>query len=235
MLFKVVLRLAGVDLRDPQDWEVFGEGTEDVHMEADGRLSLATLYAESAQEVMACAADFAALLKSQGSRAVVAGVHDELVSVSTIADRVGLGAEAVRLWVQGERRGEAFPRPVQIVGTGSKPQQLFAWREVLDWVRQSLGCDPEEGVEYLSASQFAELSHQVLVMPAEEHRDALMTLLGSWSNLHGLWERGPARLSLMSCSFTPYESRFSELIGERWQMNPLKIEDVDVRDRERSS
>ncbi|OLT23040.1 hypothetical protein BJF81_11625 [Ornithinimicrobium sp. CNJ-824] len=231
MLYKVVLRLAGVDLRAPQDWEVFGEGTKDVHLEADGPLSLATLYAESAQEVMARAAGFAALLKVQASRASVAGVHDELASVATIASRVGLGPEAVRLWVQGERRGEAFPRPVQIVGTGAKPQQLFSWREVLDWVRENVGCDPEQGVAYLSASQLAELGHQVLVTPSADPLGVVATCYTSWSAV--IHKQAPMRLPEVSSSIH-YKSP-SHIISATFGRNPLGSFDLNARDRERSS
>lgn len=163
MLHKVALRLAGVDLRKPEDWDQFGEGTADVHLEAEGRLSLATLYGASARDAMDRAYDFAVLLRAQDGPAAVAGVHDELVSTATIADRVELGPEAVRLWVEGRRRGADFPGPWQVIGVGAKPQQMFNWREVLAWVRGSIGSDPEPGIEYLSDEDLAVLAHRLLV------------------------------------------------------------------------
>ena len=93
--------------------------------------------------------------------AVVAGAHDELVSISDIARRVGVAAEGVRLWADGKRRvleGHPFPRVEQAVTHGKLTVRLFAWRHVVSWVRAATPLEPDEGITYLSDEQLCELN-----------------------------------------------------------------------------
>ncbi len=90
----------------------------------------------------------------------VVDVYDELVSTSDIAARSGVAAEAVRLWAAGKRRADRvpFPMPRQVVGGGSggKTMSLYAWREVVSWISEVIGIDPDEHVEYLADAQLAD-------------------------------------------------------------------------------
>jgi hypothetical protein len=44
---------------------------------------------------------------------------------------------------------------------------LYAWREVLSWIREILGTDPDEGIEYLSDTQLADLNVDLAAIRAE--------------------------------------------------------------------
>jgi hypothetical protein len=94
------------------------------------------------------------------------GVHDELVSIPDIAVRAGVAAEAVRLWAAGKRRASLrpFPNPRQVVGSGSsgKTMSLYAWREVVPWIREVIGADSDDGIEYLTDAQLAHLNAQLV-------------------------------------------------------------------------
>jgi hypothetical protein len=54
------------------------------------------------------------------------------------------------------------PRQVVGSGPGGKSVSLYAWREVVSWIRDILGTDPDEGIEYLGdlalANRNAELA-----------------------------------------------------------------------------
>lgn len=172
MLYKVVLRLADIDFRSPDARRLFDDIDQDVLLESEGPLSLATLYADTPGELLQAALAFAAMLRTSGHGATVAGVHDELASTPMIAERVNVGPEAVRLWVRGQRRGLDFPPPRQILGSGTKPQLLFAWRDVLAWTRTNMGIDVEPGVSYLTEQQVHELNYQ-LDMPVSSTTELL--------------------------------------------------------------
>ena len=44
---------------------------------------------------------------------------------------------------------------------------LYAWREVMSWIREILGTDPDEGIEYLSDKQLADLNAHLAAIRAE--------------------------------------------------------------------
>jgi hypothetical protein len=71
-------------------------------------------------------------------------------------------AEAVRLWATGKRQASLrqFPAPRAVVGTGAgrKTSNIYAWPEVVSWVREVIGIDPDEGITYLGSSQHAHLN-----------------------------------------------------------------------------
>jgi hypothetical protein len=85
--------------------------------------------------------------------------------MSDIATRCDVSAESVRLWAAGRRRAglRSFPGPRQVVGTATsgKTMALFAWRDVVSWVREVLGIDPDEGITYLDDRQVADLNSEL--------------------------------------------------------------------------
>lgn len=151
MTTKVSLRLSGVDFRDPAAFEQLPAELEDVMFEAVGELSLATLFLDGpAPELEALT--WARRIEETLTGVEVAGLHDELVSLTEIAARCAVGAEAVRLWASGRRRAQlrAFPAPAEVIGAaGGKLMHLYRWRAVVGWVREVLDRDPEEGTDFL--------------------------------------------------------------------------------------
>lgn len=166
MTVKIPLRLRGLDLRDAGSYDRIDPDLVELSWEANGGVSLAVLYSDDPSVVAAGdAADWARRIAKLMPDVCVVDVHDELVSVSDIAARAGVAAEAVRLWAAGKRRASLrpFPNPSQVVGSGSggKTMNLYAWREVVSWIREVIGTDPDGGIEYLTDVQLAHLDAQL--------------------------------------------------------------------------
>jgi hypothetical protein len=166
MTVKIPLRLRGLDLRDAEAYNRIDPDLAELSWEANGGVSLAVFYSDDPSPVaVETAADWARRIAKLMPGVCVADVHDELVSVSDIAARTGVAAEAVRLWAAGKRRTSLrpFPAPRQVVGSGSggKTMSLYAWREVVSWIREVIGTDPDEGIEYLTDAQHASLNAEL--------------------------------------------------------------------------
>jgi hypothetical protein len=161
MTLKIPLRLRGIDLRDVDAYARIDPDLEDLSWEANGGVSLAVLYSDDSLPV-ADATDWARRITKLMPGVTVADVHDELVSISDIAVRAGVAPETARLWAAGKRRASLrpFPAPRQVVGSesGGKSMSLYAWREVVSWIRDVIGIDPDVGIDYLSDSQHANLN-----------------------------------------------------------------------------
>jgi hypothetical protein len=172
MTVKIPLRLQGIDLRDTNAYDRIPPELEELFWMANGGVSLAVVLSDGHDVVaVADARDWARRIARHMPGVLAAEVYDELVSVSDIAARAGVAPEAVRLWAARKRRASLrpFPTPRQVVGTGSggKTMSLYAWREVLSWIREILGTDPDEGIEYLSDVQLADLNADIAAIRAE--------------------------------------------------------------------
>lgn len=166
MTVKIPLRLEGLDLRDADAYDRIDPDLAELSWEANGGVSLAVFYSDDPPTIAAGeAADWARRIAKLMPGVRVADVHDELVSTSDIAVRAGVAAEAVRLWAAGKRRASLrpFPNPRQVVGSGSggKTMNLYAWREVVSWIREVIGTDPDDGIDYLTDAQLASLNAEL--------------------------------------------------------------------------
>jgi hypothetical protein len=172
MAVKIPLRLRGIDLRDVEAYDRIDPELDELSWEANGGVSLAVLYSDDPPAVATGdAADWARRIAKLIPGVCVVDVHDELVSNSDIAVRAGVAAEAVRLWAARKRRASLrpFPSPRQVVGSGSggKVMNLYAWREVVSWIREVIGTDPDDGIEYLTDAELARLNAQLVdIAPA---------------------------------------------------------------------
>lgn len=162
MSVKIPLRLQGIDLRDAGAYDRVPEELDGLFWMSNGAVSLAVLYSDGPSAAVADAVDWARRTAKLMPGVFVAEVHDELVSISDIATRASVAHEAARLWTVGKRRASIrpFPAPRQVVGSGSggKTMNLYAWREVLAWIREIVGIDPDEGIDYLTDAQHATLN-----------------------------------------------------------------------------
>jgi hypothetical protein len=170
MTLKIPLRLRGLDLREESASERISPELMELFWTANGGISLAVLYTnEPAFAAMDEAVTWSRRIAELMPGVTVSEVHDELVSISDIAARASVAAEAVRMWTNGKRRASSrpFPAPRQVIGSssGGKSMSLYAWREVVDWIRDILGTDPDEDVEYLTDAQDAALN-AALTRPA---------------------------------------------------------------------
>ena len=166
MTVKIPLRLQGLDLRDADAYDRIDPDLAELSWEANGGVSLAVFYSDDSPAIAAGeAADWARRIAKLMPGVRVADAHDELVSTSDIAVRAGVAAEAVRLWAAGKRRASLrpFPNPRQVVGSGSggKTMNLYAWREVVSWIREVIGTDPDDGIDYLNDAQLASLNAEL--------------------------------------------------------------------------
>ena len=171
MTVKIALRLRGLDLREVEAYERIPPDLAELSFQASGAVSLAVIYTDSPSPVRD-AVEWARMIGRLIPGVCVVGAQEELVSISDVAARCDVAAEAVRLWATGKRRASLrpFPAPRAVVGTGTgrKTSNIYAWPEVVSWVREVIGIDPDEGIAYLDSHQHAHLNVELadLVEPA---------------------------------------------------------------------
>lgn len=163
MTRKIPLHVRGIDLRDVAAYERIPEDLLDLDWKAAGAVSLAVVYVDGPDAVSE-AIEAARRIQKHLSGVTVVGVHDELVTLGDVAVRCSVADEAVRLWAAGKRRasGRAFPGPRQVVSASAgKSTSLYAWREVVSWVREVVRVDPDEGIDYLDDAGIAEVNAEI--------------------------------------------------------------------------
>ena len=172
MTVKIPLRFQGIDLRDPEAYDRIDEELALLFWTSNGAVSLAIVFSDDPASVaITDAGDWSRRIANLMPGVSVAEVHDELVSIADIAARAGVAHEAVRLWTIGKRRASLrpFPTPRQVVGAGSggKTMNLYAWRDVLSWIREVLDSDPDEGITYLTDHEYAMLNAHLAAIRSE--------------------------------------------------------------------
>jgi hypothetical protein len=171
MAVKIPLRLQGIDLRDAEAYDRIDPELAGLFWMSNGAVSLAVVFSDEVSSAASEAADWARRITKLMPGVCVAEAHDELVSMSDIAARANVAHEAVRLWATGKRRSSVrpFPAPHQVVGSGAggKTMSLYAWREVLGWIREVLGSDPEDGIDYLGDVERAHLNAELAAIREE--------------------------------------------------------------------
>lgn len=183
MMVKIPLRLSGIDLREPSAYERLDDlDLSDLFFEANDGVSLAVLFTNDPDPEWV-ATDAARRISKLLPGVSVAEVHDELVSTADIAARCAVAPESVRLWAAGKRRSRLrpFPAPRQVVGaaSGGKTMNLWAWRDVLGWVREVIGIDPDEDVAYLEDAALAQLNAELISNRAWVSVDAMTQRVSS--------------------------------------------------------
>jgi hypothetical protein len=104
------------------------------------------------------------------------------ISPSTIADRIGLTREAVRLLSKGERGPGGFPSPVQFVSN----RPLYSWAESHMWLDQAgyqcktnWDIDSERALETLSAVMTLDRLTRAWTPESQDHLEALTAALAT--------------------------------------------------------
>lgn len=142
-MFRIPLRVAGVDLEDDETVVRIEADLDDLSWsKVDGRL-LAVLHTDR-RDPVAAAVDTARRIRHSLHGAAVEEVDPELVNIPDIATRLGVNREAVRLWADGQRGPGDFPAPVGSVGGGVRGSvRIWRWSDVWSWLRghYSLGDD----------------------------------------------------------------------------------------------
>jgi hypothetical protein len=172
MTLKIALRLRGVDLRDAEAFGLIGSGLRGPSWEAREGMILAILYSEDRPPAaMREAVSWAGRIEKLIPGARVVEAHDELASAPEIAERSRMLSETAQAWVAGRGRAYSrpFPAPRHVVGggLGGRVLSLYAWRDVVAWLREVIGIDPEEGIEYLTDAQHAALNAELAAGSAD--------------------------------------------------------------------
>jgi hypothetical protein len=99
--------------------------------------------------------------------------QDDLVTLATIADRVGRSHEAVRLWAAGRTGPGTFPPPAD-----SRPgTAYYRWSRVAPWLRERMGIPVADPEPVLTAVNLA-LQLRALA-PRVSRMDAIRALIAA--------------------------------------------------------
>jgi len=98
----------------------------------------------------------------------VTGVDEDRRDRRRIAAAARVSAQTVAEWIQG--RGDAeqapFPQPRYVPPGRGAADGFYSWPEVVTWLRETVGIDPEPGIRYLTAEQAADLNSRLAAVPA---------------------------------------------------------------------
>jgi hypothetical protein len=159
-----------VDLDDEATLERIAEHLSDLAWASADGLVTATLVIDATRDAACSVVDAAHRISHVLTDAHVERVHEELVSVSDIAQRTGFSREAVRLWTKGGRGPGDFPPPRACVGGGQRgPTRVWGWAEVSAWLVSTykLELKPRQLTMTELAAVNAELSHAPQAMDRE--------------------------------------------------------------------
>lgn len=199
MAVKVAMRLAGLDLRETEAYLRIPEELSELGFQAKGPISYAVMYSDARNPAYE-AADWARLIAKLMPGVRVVGVYEELLNAAQIAARCGVAPEAVRLWATGQRRASLrpFPAPHEVVeqGRSGKLAPLWSWSEVVSWVRDVLGEDPEEGVQFLTPVQVADLNAEIAHIESAPHsRNRVPSPPAEWQPMQGSAQSVTSRIT----------------------------------------
>lgn len=134
----VPVQIHDFDLRDPSTVDRLSTFDNATFAHADG-LAIMTVYVEDGQPVAATVLAATRKLAHDIPGAHALRVHPDLVSVSEIAQRIGISREAVRKWTINPSLH--FPRPFDTIGSD---QRVWRWVEIADWLWKVKGIDTDD-------------------------------------------------------------------------------------------
>jgi hypothetical protein len=172
-MYRIPLRVSGVDLEDDQTIEVIGASLSDLTWYELAGAVVATLRVDCNEPVGAAVEAARRILHSlPGSD--VTQVEQEIVAISDIASRLGISREAVRLWVEGRRGPGNFPGPEGVVSNGKS--KVWFWADVNKWLEENYRLG--DGDKYLTRREIAELNATLLRI--KQHIDAEWETISSY-------------------------------------------------------
>lgn len=182
-MIKVGIRVRGLNLRADGAWDALPAALVDLDWDGTGDLVVASVYGASASAVREAALDAARALATVPELAFD-GLYDELVGLAEIAIRLDVNPETVRMWADGRRRASrAFPGVTEVNESASgRVVRLYRWRHVVEWARQVLAEDPDEGIEYLDDRSIDLLTAELRQAADASDADFRLELAGQWNN-----------------------------------------------------
>jgi len=86
--------------------------------------------------------------------------HDDLVTTTAIADRIGITREAVRLWAKALRGPKDFPEPFALIPWADKVSPVWRWARISAWLDAHGYAG--DGVEYPTDVEIAMINAQLV-------------------------------------------------------------------------
>lgn len=161
--YVIELTFEGLDVDDPDQIEMLADADVVTAEWIDAQRSRLTAVITHDDAVLA-ALQFIDAVRRVVPTAVPIAADRDLVSVTDIADRVGVTREAVRNWSAGKRRAGRFPAPVG-TPSGSK---VWEWTAVHSWLRDNLGIWDE--LEMPTHQEYATIEHLLRMRARADER-----------------------------------------------------------------
>lgn len=133
----VVVRVDHVDLNSVETGEILAAQFPTlIWEELDGLTTLTDSFPEDS--AVAKAVELCRKLEAAITGAKAVGVHRDMVNTTDISLRVNLSREAVRKWTARED----FPSPIEVVGSDN--MKLWAWVQIVEWLRDVRGIELDD-------------------------------------------------------------------------------------------
>lgn len=165
---EVTLIVTGIDLDDESTAELLGTRFPLILWEERPGLTLMTLNVSARCALQEAVIIYRDLARTMPSLRLV-GVHRDLVTTSQIAARVGISREAVRKWTS---RSD-FPAAFDCVGVDF--QRLWAWTQIVEWLRTRRGVSVDDALLTLEAMSKLEAVLAPVTSTAPHWKDLLAT------------------------------------------------------------
>lgn len=136
----VTLRVQGLDFENA-DLACEIQEKWDAELVRENGLVLLEIYIDNDSDVVCATTDMVKQIEQLVPGFKADSVYKDLVSMSDIADRVGLSKEAVRKWILNNELN--FPDQVSSIGNG---QKIWDWVDVSGWLLDVKKLDMDENL-----------------------------------------------------------------------------------------
>lgn len=142
-MIEVTLRITGVDLDADSTAHLIGEKFPDTLWESANGMNTLTIFVDR-KDAVAGVVDVAHRLEKHLEGFKILGVYRDLIGVTDIALRAGVSREGARKWTMTA----GFPEPFDYIGATSS--KVWAWTQILDWLKSARGLDLEQELPSLA-------------------------------------------------------------------------------------
>jgi hypothetical protein len=194
--YRLNLLFSGVNLNDDETYDALAN-LPNVMWRSQADLAFASA-AVDASSALKAADDLIRAIASAVPSARPLRLDEDLVSISDIAERIGVTREAVRNWANGTRKA-GFPLPRGIVGDAIK---VWAWSDVDAWAQANLMLGKDE--RYPSAHDVALIN--ALIEDARDRQATTAAAAASWTEASNLV---PSAASTVAVARSPRAARWT--------------------------
>lgn len=147
---EVPLVVSGVDLDDDCTLDIIARHLDDQLWAEAGGIVTATVFTEG--DPVLAALDAATRITTALESAAVDHVYPDLVSITSIAQRVGVSRQAARKWVTASAAAP-FPQPYGVLDGEGRPVRVWRWSDVAAWLASTKGWTAEMRVDSDAAAR----------------------------------------------------------------------------------